>query len=125
MYNTSKHEVDVLRSKALESYCIYLPTYHHALAKILCNPPLPTCYLGECTACPGISKLRDGLTTLLDENLIDNLTFKQWVSVDRCTLETYTKPVDEFVDMFCEKLEVLRPHSFIAAQQASFYSDCK
>ena len=104
---------------------IYLPTYHHALAKILCNPPLPTCYLGECTACPGISKLRDGLTTLLDENLIDNLSFKQWVSVDRCTLETYTKPVDEFVDMFCEKLEVLRPHSFIAAQQASFYSDCK
>ena len=33
--------------------------------------------------------------------------------------------MDEFVDMFCEKLEVLRPHSFIAAQQASFYSDCK
>jgi hypothetical protein len=45
--------------------------------------------------------------------------------VDRTTLETYTKPVDEFVDMFCEKLEVLRPHAFIAAQQASFYRDCK
>ena len=34
-------------------------------------------------------------------------------------------PVDEFVDMFCEKLEVLGPHAFIAAQQASFYRDCK
>jgi len=45
--------------------------------------------------------------------------------VDRTTLETYTKSVDKFVDRFCEKLEVLRPHAFIAAQQASFYSDCK
>ncbi len=71
---------------------------------------------------PSISKFRDDLTTLLDENLIDNITFKQWVSVDRTTLETYTKPVDEFVDMFCEKL---RPHAFITGQQASFYSDCK
>ena len=106
---------------------INLFTYHHCLASTLCNSPLPTCYLGECTSCPGVSKLRDDhdLTTLLDENLIDNVTFKQWVSVDRSTLETYTKPVDEFVDMFCEKLELLRPHSFIAAQQASYYSDCK
>ncbi len=104
---------------------INFPTYQHCLARILCNPPLPICYLGECTACPGVSKLRDDLTTLLDENLIDNITFKQWVSVDRSMLETYTKPVDEFVDHFCEKMELLRPHSFIAAQQASFYSDCK
>ena len=104
---------------------VNLSTYHHCLASILCNPPLPTCYLGECTSCPGVSKLRDDLTTLLDVNLIDNITFKQWVSVDRSTLETYTKPVDEFVDTFCEKLELLRPHSFIASQQASFYSDCK
>ncbi len=102
-----------------------LATYHHCLANILCNPPRPICFLGECTSCPGLSKLRDDLTTLLDKNLIDNITFKQWVSVDRSTLETYTKPVDEFVDMFIEKLELLRPHSFIAAQQASFYSDCK
>ena len=104
---------------------VNLSTYHHCLANIVCNPPLPICYLGECTSCPGISKLRDNLITYLDENLIDNVTFKQWVSVDRSTLETYTKPVDEFVDMFCEKLELLRPHSFIAAQQASYYSDRK
>ncbi len=69
---------------------VTLSTYHHCLVSILCNPPLPTCYLGECTTCPGISKLRDDLITLLDENLVDNITFKQWVSVDRSTLETYT-----------------------------------
>ena len=100
---------------------IALPSYHHCLAGILCNPPLPTCYLGECAYCPGVSNLRDDLITLLDENLIDSITFKQWVSVDRCTLETVTKSVEEFVDMFCEKLDVLRPHAFIATQQALFY----
>ena len=42
---------------------------------------------------------------LLDENLIDTITFKQWVSVDRCTLETFVKPVDEFTDMFCDKVK--------------------
>ena len=25
-----------------------LPTYHHCLAKIMCNLPHPRCYLGEC-----------------------------------------------------------------------------
>ena len=47
--------------------------------------------------------------------------FKQWVSVD----ETYRMPADEFVEQFCEKVELLRPHSFIASEQAAFYKDCK
>lgn len=47
--------------------------------------------------------------------------FKQWVSVDRSTLETYSTSTDELVDMFCEKLS--RPHCFIASQQAEFYKD--
>lgn len=100
-------------------------TYHHCLASIVCNPPLPICFLGKCTSCPGLSYFRQNLTTLLDENLIDNITFKQWVSVDRSTLETHTKTVDEFIDVFCEKLELLRPHSFLASQQAAFYTECK
>ena len=32
-----------------------LPTYHDCLANKLCNPPLPRCYLGDCTHCPGIT----------------------------------------------------------------------
>ena len=107
-------------SEMFAANSVSLPTYHHCLAKILCNPPLPICYLGQCTICPGISKFKDDLVTLLDENLNDDITFKQWGSVDRSTLETYTKSVDEFSDMFCEKLEVLRSHEFISTQQASF-----
>ena len=40
-----------------------LPTYHHCLARIMCNPPLPKYYLGECDVCPGVAKLKEHLTT--------------------------------------------------------------
>ena len=102
-----------------------LPTYHHYIAKILCNPPLPGCYLGDCSVCLGVAILKDHLTTCLDENLVDHVTFKQWVSVDRSTLETLTMPVDEFVEILCDKLELLRPHCFIASEQARFFKECK
>ena len=57
--------------------------------------------------------------------MIDSITYKQWITVDRSTLETANKPSDEFIEAFCDKLEVLVPHYFIATQQASFYKDCK
>lgn len=61
----------------------------------------------------------------MDDNLVDSIIYKQWVSVDRCTLETFCKSADDFVDVFCEKLEVLLPHSFIAKQQSSFQTKLK
>ena len=104
----------------LELQLAHIPTYHHCLAKIMCNPPLPRCYLSECDACPGIVKF-----TLLDDNDVDQIVYKQWVSTDRSTLETRCASAEVFVDTFCEKLDLLRPHSFIATEQASFYAKCK
>ena len=56
----------------------------------------------------------------MDDSLIDTIVYKQWVSVDRSTLETISQSADNFVDSLCGKLEVLVPHSFIARQQSSF-----
>lgn len=36
----------------------------------------------------------------MDENLVSTITYKQWVSVDRSTLEMFCKPADDFVDVF-------------------------
>lgn len=102
-----------------------LTSYQHCLAQIICNPPLPECYLGSCSCCPGIAKLTDYLMKIMDENLIDNIIYKQWVSVDRCTLETISMSADDFIDTFCDKIQLLLPHSFIASQQASFFNECK
>lgn len=91
-------------------YLNYVPTYHHCLAKIICNPPHPRCYLGECDSCPEIETLKEELLTHFDEIDIEQIVYKQWVSTDRSTLETFCSPVEEFADTFCKKIELLPPH---------------
>jgi len=50
-------------------------------------------------------------SSVMDDCLIDSVTYRQWVSVDRSTIETISQSADYFVDSLCEKLEVLLPHS--------------
>ena len=102
-----------------------LKTYDHCFAQIICNPPSPSCYLGDCSSCPGIDQFKEQLMNAVDDNLIDIITYKEWASVDRSTLETFVKPVEEFVECFCDRLEALLPHSFIAKQQSSFQLELK
>ena len=83
-----------------------IPTYHHSLARIICNPPLPKYYLGECDACPDVAKFKEELIVLLNENDMDHIVYKQWISTDRSTLETFCAPPEEFAEI-CEKLELL------------------
>ena len=89
---------------------------------MICNPPLPECYLGACSVCPGSGKVKSILTTLFDDNMIDNVTYKQWITVDTSTISSTS---DEFIEAFCSKLEMLIPHSFIATQQTSFFNECR
>ena len=91
----------------------------------MCNTPLPDCYFGECKTCPGTDYLKEHLFSVLDESMIDTITFKQWTAVDRSSLETVSQNSDDFVELFCEKLEALRSHSFIATQQRNFFDQCK
>ena len=100
-------------------------TYHHCIANTICNPPQPTCYFGKCNECSGTDHLKESLTLLLDRNMIDNVTNQQWIAVDWSTLETTSTTSEEFVDAFVEKVKLLTPHSFIAQQQARFYSKTK
>ena len=69
---------------------IPLKSYKHCVAFIICNPAQPACYLKTCRYCPGVSKLKERLNTVMDDNLIDSVQYKKWISVDRSTLETIT-----------------------------------
>ena len=102
---------------------VHLKHYNHCIALVICNLPLPACYLRICQYCPGISKLKDYLNEVMDDNYIDSIQYKQWVSVDTSTLETITKPADDFVDSFCDQIKLLIPHSFIAKRQSLFQTD--
>ncbi len=96
---------------------VHLPemsTYHHYLSKIKCNPPSPSCIFGGCGSCPNIQSFNEEFIELLENYSIDEVLFKQWVSTDRSTLETY-----------CEKLVALRRHSFLAKKQSDYFASRK
>ena len=100
-------------------------SHKHIIAQAVCNPPQPKCYLDKCTACPGTETLREFMMIHFEKKAIDNVIYQQWVSVDRTTLETANLPFEDFIEVFVEKVKVLIPHSFIAMQQAQFFSECK
>lgn len=95
-------------------------TYKHWIAESICNPARPSCYLGECEYCSGFAHLQDQLKTDFEKNNVQNIVFKQWVTVDRSNLETMTVPADSFVDKLSDELKKLTKHDFIAKEQSSF-----
>ena len=92
-----------------------------------CDPSRPECSLGECEQCPGTDhdKVKEKLLQDLEERGVEVVTYKQWLSTDRCDLLTVENDLDDFCDILCKKLEILRPHDYIARQQASFLVDLK
>lgn len=83
--------------------------------KLMCNSLLRSkyCYLRECENCPKLSEFKLLFLGELEKHNLSEVTFEQWVTTDRCNLETLSKPVDEFVEYFSEKLEKLLTHDYI------------
>lgn len=101
--------------------------YKLCFEEILCSSSTRTkkCYLRECERCPGFSDFESSLTDKLEKRGLVEISFEQWISTDRCSLETLVKPIDEFIAYFCEKLEQLVSHDFVKSQQSSFLRDYK
>lgn len=104
---------------------VVLKSYHSYLAKIMCNPHFQHCYTSVCKECPGVTKLKEQLNSKFHYEMIDEVTYKKWLTVDRCLMETVVKGTDDFVDEFLETLVKLKSHSFIANQQKEYYSERK
>ena len=107
------HGVKLPELRARDGTCF--ETCNQCIAHVIFNPPQPKCYIGNCSECPGTE---ESLTDLLDENAIANITYQQWVAVDRSTLVTTCKTSEEFVEEFVQKVNTLISHFFIAKQQA-------
>ena len=77
--------------------------YQHLLSKLMCNPPHISCWLGECSECEDTSTFERSLEDKFYELDIEQITYKQWESVDRTELVTHTDSVNEFVIKLTEK----------------------
>lgn len=90
-------------------------------SKIICNSPTSKCYLQQCDLCPGCDNLIEKLNELFTENIVDKISYKQWITVDRTSLETIQSETYEFLEKLAEKLRRLLTHSYIAKQQSNFF----
>lgn len=99
--------------------------YKDCLRELICENPTSNCHLNNSKRCPDIADFATYLTDLLNDNSIYEVKFSSWTGTDRSTLETLTLGANDFIEELCNKLHILKPHSFIAKQQSQFISDKK
>ncbi|KAF2902936.1 hypothetical protein ILUMI_03248 [Ignelater luminosus] len=100
---------------------------------MMCPNPTPICHLmtqkspsnERCSNCPGLTEIREHLKTIFDENQITSVQFSTWIGTDRFTVSTQVLPSDDFVDSLCTALDILKPHAYIADQQAKYFKSLK
>lgn len=95
---------------------------------MLCTEPSSACFLLKCDECPGLDAFREMLSDDFKEQDSGDdvmITFTQWVSTDRCNFDTFSKPLDDFLDYFITKLKKLIPHHYISNQQSDFIKNKK
>lgn len=89
--------------------------------------------MNECKNFPGIDgnkvddiSLKSHLFTSFDEELIENISYKQWLNSGAgLRLDTVTRSATEFIDDFCEQLLFLNRHDFIAQKQSEYLKKLK
>jgi len=97
-----------------------LNNYKDCLKLLMCDNPSLACYFNECPSCPGEQDFVDILRELLNEKLITSVFFSIWQTTDRATLRTEKLSVEDFLTELYSKLKQLKPHDFIAKEQAKF-----
>lgn len=102
-----------------------LSNYNDCLNEIMCKEPNPDCSLDKCDQCPGTTEFSAKLSKLLDDLCISYVQCSLWTGTDRSTLLTQQLKVDEYINELCNRLQILKPHSFIAKQQTLFISEKK
>lgn len=98
------------------------------LSTIVCDINNENCMIGQCSQCPGVDALdfNELCHEIRDDDDDENtISYRQWVSTDRCKLVTILEPFSEFKEHFAMKLRDLKSHHFIAKSQSQFLKDTK
>lgn len=110
-----------------------LLSYKDCLRQMICPNPTPTCHLMAaktqpnecCKSCPGLSGIRDHLKFIFDDNQVTEVRFEKWLGTERFTISTHILSSDDFVDSLCDALDTLKPHAYIAEEQALYFKTLK
>lgn len=110
-------------------YAHTFENYKDILKFIVCdeneNTLSPKCHFGKCRNCPGIEKLKEYLTKVFEDKEIAEISYSQWIPTPVTTLKNLVDDASDFIPLFCEQIEKLLPHAFIARQQSSYFKALK
>lgn len=106
---------------------VVFKSYRDVLQISICTHPTEECFIGSCKSpsCGKTDEVREIINTYFTSNLMDDVTFKRWTQVDRCSLETVVMDVDSFCDSFVESISKVLHHDYTARKQADFFRDVK
>ena len=94
--------------------------YKELMQLIICDTTSKICMVHRCSDCPRKNALISLLQSLDSLIQLPEITFRQWQSTDRTTLNTITLPTDEFIEPTASKLDKLTTHFFFAKSQAQY-----
>lgn len=100
-------------------------TFEDCIDMIMCTSKSDDCYMDKCLDCPDPEILRVFLAAHFEELSLSSVMFQQWMTVDRCTLETLVKSIDDYIDDFTDKLLEYKKHNFLAKKQAAALKEYK
>ena len=101
-------------------------SYQDLMQKIVCDVKSLECMVHRCEKCPGYNALKSFIAKKFNDFEFSNdVTYTQWDSTDRTSLQTVTSSVDDFIDVLVYKVDSLTTHSFIAKSQAGYLRERK
>lgn len=92
----------------------------------VCDEVSESCFMNECQNCPDIVQLEAILKQRLND--VDDefeISYQQWLSVDRPDITLVVRPFSSFILEYCHQLITLKTHDYIASQQQKYIEHLK
>ena len=81
-----------------------------------------------CDTCPGKRALKEHLSDIFSKNDVemeDFISYKQWIHTEKTCLVEMQLSLTEYLDVVCNKFDILSQHHFIAKSQSNYLKSLK
>ena len=116
------HQNPLLQLNAIGEECLQLTD---VMKKAVCDINSDVCMMRTCKECPGEQGVVEFVQALPSMEDKDELRYKKWVSVDRCTLQEVVESADDFLASFSSAIVKLLRHHFVAQKQSEAFKLAK
>ena len=94
-------------------------------AKAVCSLDNADCMLRNYTQCPGKEAVIEFVQNMPELEGKEEVRYKKWVSIDRCTLQELIEPDEEFVESFSSSVIQLLRHHYVSKSQGHAFKTAK